>query len=124
MAADRLAALCRRVLREGSLDDRRRYVDVPEPTEQFDTLVLPDEIRSAWSLLLGVQAAGDLDAQRAPTTRRASHGVLCSAWSAGSLTLNCGWWLSIMTASVGKLTRYDGVIPSRKDVTWLFGRSR
>jgi hypothetical protein len=45
------------VLREGSLDDLRRYVDVGDLTEQFDKLVLPDEIRTAWTLLLGVQAA-------------------------------------------------------------------
>jgi hypothetical protein len=45
------------VLREGSLDDLRRYVDVRDLTEQFDKLVLPDEIRTAWTLLLGVQAA-------------------------------------------------------------------
>jgi hypothetical protein len=29
------------VLREGSLDDLRRYVDVRDLTEQFDELVLP-----------------------------------------------------------------------------------
>jgi hypothetical protein len=45
------------VLREGNLDDLRRYVDVRELTEQFDKLVLPDEIRTAWARLLGVPAA-------------------------------------------------------------------
>ena len=45
------------VLREGSLDDLRRYIAVRELTEQFDELVLPDEIRTAWVKLLGGPAA-------------------------------------------------------------------
>jgi hypothetical protein len=45
------------VLREGSLDDLRRYIDVRELTVQFHELVLPDEIRTAWARLLGVPAA-------------------------------------------------------------------
>jgi hypothetical protein len=45
------------VLREGNLDDLRRYVDVRELAEQFDKLVLPDGIRTAWARLLGVPAA-------------------------------------------------------------------
>ena len=45
------------VLREGSLDDLRRYIAVRELAEQFDELVLPDEIRTAWAELLGGPAA-------------------------------------------------------------------
>ena len=45
------------VLREGSLDDLRRYIAVRELAEQFDALVLPDEIRTAWAELLGSPAA-------------------------------------------------------------------
>ena len=45
------------VLREGSLDDLRRYIAVRELTEQLDELVLPDEIRTAWAKLLGGPAA-------------------------------------------------------------------
>jgi hypothetical protein len=45
------------VLREGSLDDLRRYIAVRELAEQFDALVLPDEIRTAWAELLGGPAA-------------------------------------------------------------------
>jgi hypothetical protein len=44
------------VLREGSLDDLRRYVDVRELTEQLHELVLPDGLRTVWTQLLGVPA--------------------------------------------------------------------
>jgi hypothetical protein len=40
------------VLREGDLDDLRRYVDAELLVDQFDELVLPDEIRTAWAGLL------------------------------------------------------------------------
>lgn len=40
------------VLREGNLDDLRRYVDASLLVEEFDELVLPDEIRLAWAGLL------------------------------------------------------------------------
>lgn len=45
------------VLREGSLDDLRRYVDVELLIQQFDELVLPNEIRTAWAGLLGSRTA-------------------------------------------------------------------
>lgn len=41
------------VLREGSLEDLRRYVDASDLADQFDLLVLDEHIRSAWAELLG-----------------------------------------------------------------------
>jgi hypothetical protein len=45
------------VLREGDLDDLRRYVDAELLVDQFDELVLPDEIRTAWARLLRSRTA-------------------------------------------------------------------
>ncbi len=44
------------VLREGDLEDLRRYVDARDLVELFETLVLPDPIRAAWERLLGLRA--------------------------------------------------------------------
>jgi len=43
------------VLREGSVEDLRRYIDCRDLGEQFDKLVLPDAIRLAWARLLGLR---------------------------------------------------------------------
>lgn len=40
------------VLREGTLEDLRRYVDPDELVAVFDELFLPEEIRTAWQRLL------------------------------------------------------------------------
>lgn len=45
------------VLREGTLDDLRRYVDADELTAVFDELFLPDVIRAAWRELLTERVA-------------------------------------------------------------------
>lgn len=54
-AADR-RRLYEVVLREGSLEDLRRYVDARDLAEQFDHLVLPEPLRSAWAELLSLRA--------------------------------------------------------------------
>jgi hypothetical protein len=45
------------VLREGDLEDLRRYVDPRDLAELFDTLVLPEPIRAAWERLLGLRSS-------------------------------------------------------------------
>lgn len=45
------------VLREGDLEDLRRYVDPRDLAELFDTLVLPEPIRAAWERLLGLRTS-------------------------------------------------------------------
>lgn len=46
--ADRLRVY-EQVLREGTADDVRHYVDVDELARVFDELVLPPYVRTAWS---------------------------------------------------------------------------
>ncbi len=45
------------VLREGDLEDLRRYVDPRDLADVFDTLVLPEPIRAAWERLLGLRTS-------------------------------------------------------------------
>ena len=43
------ARVYEQVLREGTVDDVRRFVDPDDLVELFDDLVLPSFVRSAWS---------------------------------------------------------------------------
>lgn len=45
------------VLREGTLDDLRRFVDANALAAVFDDLYLPEDIRTAWRRLLVDRAA-------------------------------------------------------------------
>ena len=45
--------LYEQVLREGTEDDGRYYVDVEELARVFDELVLPPYVRAAWSEWFG-----------------------------------------------------------------------
>jgi hypothetical protein len=51
-AADR-ARVYEQVLREGTEDDVRFYIDPDQLAEVFDELVLPASVREAWSVWLG-----------------------------------------------------------------------
>ena len=45
------------VLREGTLDDLRRYVDADDLVAVFDELFLPQEVRDAWRQLIAERVA-------------------------------------------------------------------
>ncbi len=62
------------VLREGSGDDVRRYVDLNTLIEIWDEIMLPDHIRVAWTDYFERRRGLHL------TPRPARHGVPTGAW--------------------------------------------